>query len=189
MNTYTKYGIALAWAAVAVAYYVRVPEFRETVQTKWHWVKDRVTPGQTAKASTPQPPATELKATPMEKPAPLPAPLPDPVAVVRTPETPPQIATPEPERAPSDFLQELANNRAAWPPTVRLKSTISFPAVMNGKVVGRVNLAKDSVVTLVQISQGKLGLEHHGGGAWVNPEQTDLLDRLPRPVPRLAESR
>lgn len=185
MNTYTKYGIALAWAAVAVAYYVRVPEFRETVNTKWHWVKDRATPGQTAKASAPLPPATELKATPIEEVAPRPAPLPEPVAVVRAPEAPPATPTPEPEHTQRDLLQELTNNRAAWPPTVRLKSTVSFPAVLNGKVVGRLNLAKDSVVTLVKISQGKLGLEHRGGGAWVNPEQTDLLDKLLPPAPQL----
>jgi hypothetical protein len=126
---------------------------------------------------------------PMVEPAPLPPPLPEPVAVVRAPEPPPAKATPQPEPNAVDFLQELAHNRAAWPATVRLKTTVSFPAVLNGKVVGRVNLGKDSVVTLVRISQGKLGLEHRGGGAWVNPEQTDLFDRLPRAVPRLAESR
>ena len=189
MNTYTKYGIALAWAAVAVAYYVRVPEFRETVNTRWHWAKDRVTPAQSAEVSTPQQPAPERKATPMEERAPLPAALPEPVAFVGAPKAPPAMATPEPERTPGELLQDLANNRAAWPATVRLKSTVSFPAVLNGKVVGRVNLGKDSVVTLVKISQGKVGLEHHGGGAWVNPEQTDLFERLPRSVPRLAKSR
>ncbi len=185
MKTYTKYGIALAWAAVAVAYYVRVPEFRESVQAKWPWAKDRVALGQTAKASPPPQPAPEPKVQPMEEPAPLP----EPVAVVRAPAAPLAMTTPEPERTPSDLFQELANNRATWPATVRLKSTVSFPAVLNGKVVGRVNLGKESVVTLVTISQGKLGLENRGGGAWVAPEQTDLLDRLPRSVPRLAESR
>lgn len=179
MNKYTTYGIALTWVMVGAAYYVRVPGIHEAVSSKWHWATTRMSPSKSAKvvAEDLQPQtAQDLKATPVEDPPPT---APEPARLAHITEAPAPPPAPEPVRTAGEIIAELASDRASWPASVRLKSTVSFPAVINGKVVGRVNLGKDSMVSLVAMSQGKLGLEHKGGGAWVNPGQTDLLERLP----------
>ena len=79
-------------------------------------------------------------------------------------------------RAPLEF-QDIAADRSTWPKSVRLKKPTEFPAVSGGKVVGKLRSPAGAEVTLVAIQQGKLGVEFQGGGAWVAPEETDLLER------------
>jgi len=75
-------------------------------------------------------------------------------------------------------LPKLAADRAAWPKTVTLKKAREFPAVVDGKAVGKIQAPSGSETRLVAIESGRLGLEFRGGGAWVPPEETDLSERL-----------
>lgn len=79
-------------------------------------------------------------------------------------------------------LSGLASDPASWPKTVRLRKPREFPAVVNGKAVGKIEAPAGSEARLAAIQAGKLGLEFRGGGAWVAPEETDLAARL-RAVP------
>ena len=75
-------------------------------------------------------------------------------------------------------LTKLAADPASWPKTVKLKKPREFPAVVDGKAVGKIQEPPGSEARLVAIQAGKLGLEFRGGGAWVAPEETDLANRL-----------
>jgi len=94
---------------------------------------------------------------------------------------PSPVATPKPSFVGPDGavdLSRLAGDRAAWPKTVRLKAAREFPAVVNGKKVGTIAAPAGSEASLVAIQAGKLGVEFKGGGAWVDPAETDLPVRL-----------
>jgi hypothetical protein len=94
------------------------------------------------------------------------------------------VATPKPSYVASDGtvdLPRLASDRPAWPKTVRLKSAREFPAVVNGKTVGTIAAPAGTEANLVAIQAGKLGIEFNGGGAWVEPGETDLPARLRDP--------
>lgn len=168
-----KYGLAVAWIAVAVAYYLKVPAVREAVDSRLPWMRkaERV-----AVAPALPAPATQITTAKVSEaePTPIPAPSVAPVTpVARVAEPPPIPATVESAKY-GDDLQALALERDRWPRTVHLNRQVTFPAVIDGKVIGKVQLAPGSVVNLVAISAGKVGLEYRGGGAWVNPDQTDL---------------
>jgi len=75
-------------------------------------------------------------------------------------------------------LTKLAADPASWPKTVKLKKAREFPAVVDGKAVGKIQAPSGSETRLVTIQSGRLGLEFRGGGAWVAPEETDLSERL-----------
>lgn len=98
------------------------------------------------------------------------------------------VRPPAPPPAPSFVgtdgkvdLPKLGADRSAWPRTVVLKRTTEFPAVVDGKVVGKVNVPLGAEAKLVAIQDGRIGLEYQGGGAWVAPADTDLAERLQRP--------
>ena len=180
MNVYWKCGMALAWAGVAAAYYLNVPEFRRAVDSRLPWVREE---SRTWPAAPPQEPQREVAAKP-PTPAPPPtrAPIPKPRVVAEAPRLPEATPTPRPLESGNKF-EELARDRASWPRTVRLKQTVTFPAVVGGRVVGKLHLAAGSMANLVTMSSGKIGLEYRGGGAWVSPEQTDLFEQVqPRGV-------
>src|SRR4030095_11776127 len=75
-------------------------------------------------------------------------------------------------------LPKLAADPASWPKTVKLKKAHEFPAVVDGKAVGKIQAPSGSETRLVAIQSGRLGLEFRGGGAWVAPEETDLSEQL-----------
>jgi len=84
---------------------------------------------------------------------------------------------------------KIAANPAAWPKTVRLKKTTVFPAVMDGKEIGKVNVPAGTEVKLMQMKDDKLGLAYspnglaaNSGGAWVSAQDTDMAERIQRPV-------
>ena len=79
-------------------------------------------------------------------------------------------------------LTRFAADRASWPKTVKLRRAREFPAVVDGKAVGKIEAPAGSEARLVAVQAGKLGLEFRGGGAWVTPEETDLAMRLRGPV-------
>jgi hypothetical protein len=75
-------------------------------------------------------------------------------------------------------LQKLANNPALWPKKITLRKAVTFPAVVNGKVVGDLIAPVGSEANLKAIKDGKIGVEYQGGGAWLNVEDTDLVARV-----------
>jgi hypothetical protein len=75
-------------------------------------------------------------------------------------------------------VPRLAADPSSWPKTVKLKKPREFPAVVNGKAAGKIVAPPGSEAHLVSIQAGKLGLEFHGGGAWVPAEETDIAMRL-----------
>ena len=88
--------------------------------------------------------------------------------------------------APMTF-EKLAADPTAWPRTVRLKKAVQLPAVVNGKEAGKVTVNAGTEVNVARIANGNVGIEYQGGGAWVKPEETDLMERAqPPPAPKPA---
>lgn len=195
-NTKSKrWSIALVLSVVflAAAYYIKVPEFRKFVDSKTplareylgRWVQEPVvkvewkgemdplfakpTPARSASAE-----AQPIRKAPETS-------APQPIAA-RAPDAPvlPVAPSPSPgEMAPD--LQKIAGNRALWPKTVTLTKDATFPAVLNGKIVGSLVAPAGSEVILHSIKDDKVGLEFNGGGAWLPVDQTDLLARAQTP--------
>lgn len=118
-----------------------------------------------AAVSAPAEPAPSEPVTPVEPPAPS-APPPEPeVAEVPAPVT----------KAPPD-MHSLAADRSAWPKKLVLRKATQFPAVVGGKVVGKIIAPAGSEAKVVVIQEAHIGVEYHGGGAWVAPTDTNLLE-------------
>ena len=171
--------LPLAVVVLAAAYYVKVPSVRTAVDAKAPWVADLL--GRfvqepeiklvVVKQEKPAPPPPEVR----EKPKPQPVAPVAPVAVTNVPEKPGPLAAP---LAATVDLQKIASDRSAWPKKVVLTKPASFPAVLNGKVVGSLVAPAGAEATVVSIKDDKVGLEFHGGGEWLPIDQTDLLARV-----------
>jgi hypothetical protein len=83
--------------------------------------------------------------------------------------------TPPPQNDNVDMAQ-LSQTRKEWPQLVSLKKIVEFPAVMDGKVVGKVKAPEGTQVQLVMIQGDKVGLEYQEGGAMVEIADTDLIE-------------
>jgi hypothetical protein len=93
---------------------------------------------------------------------------------------PPAERTPAAPTPPPVFdLQVLERDPAHWPKKVVLKKAVTFPAVVDGKVVGTVIAPIGAEANLKAIKDGKVGLEYEGGGAWLPAGDTDLASRAP----------
>ena len=103
---------------------------------------------------------------------------------------PPDGASPAdtaPAPAPAAMTFEtLAADPTAWPRTVRLKKAVEIPAVVGGKEVGKVTVKAGTEVTLARIKDGKVAVEYQGGGAWLTPDETDVMERARPPAPKPA---
>ena len=143
-------------AGVILVTYWRIPGAREMMDQKMPFLKD------TLARFVPAPEA----ATPDGAPATADgAPAPAPVAMT---------------------FQTLAADPTSWPRTVRLKKAVQIPAVVGGKEVGKVTVNAGTEVKLARIQDGKVGIEYQGGGAWLTPEETDLMERARPPAPKPA---
>ncbi len=98
---------------------------------------------------------------------------------------PPADAAPAPAPAALTF-ETLAADPTAWPRTVRLKKAVEVPAVVDGKEVGKVMLKAGTEVNLARIKDGKVGIEYQRGGKWLQPEDTDIMERAQPPAPKPA---
>ena len=102
------------------------------------------------------------------------------------PATAPDGTPVAPAPAPMTF-EKLAADPTAWPRTVRLKKAVQLPAVVNGKEAGKVTVNAGTEVNVARIANGNVGIEYQGGGAWVKPEETDVMERAqPPPAPKPA---
>jgi hypothetical protein len=60
---------------------------------------------------------------------------------------------------------------------VRLLFSVEFPAVMDGKVVGKLRAPAGVEARVVKISNAQVAVEYHGGGAWLAMDRTDFVER------------
>jgi len=174
-NLFWSLAFVFSLVFLAVAYYITSARVRTVVDAHAPWVKGYLgqyvrESSKTGKATTREnlepavlpPQFVEAAATPAPA---MPAPA--------APAAP--TATPEPEVFD---LDKLAKNPAAWPPKVVINKPTDFPAVVNGRMAGTVHAPAGTEVKLAKISDGKLGVEYQGGGAWLLVEETDLVARV-----------
>ncbi len=174
---------------LAAVYYIKVPAFRNAVDERTTIVngllgrfvqesgtkvivlrgeldpmfaksKEGREPGQVPAVATPAPAITK-----------------GPEAVSPTAPVAPVQASATPAPVAADF-QTIAADRTKWPKKVALTKAVTFPAVLNGKIVGSLVAPAGTEANLVQITGGKLGLEFNGGGASVPVGETDFLRRV-----------
>ncbi len=159
-------GPPVALALLFVAYYVKKPEFREFVDARLPWVKETM-----ARFVAP---ASEESLDRSETPN---IPKPSTGTVENLEGTRSQITPREPRPQPVDIGQ-LHRFPSEWPKTVTIKKPVDFPAVVKGKVVGSLRAPAGAEANLVEIREGKVGLEYRGGGAWLKLDETDVIERV-----------
>jgi hypothetical protein len=159
-------GPPLSLALLFLACYAKLPFARKLIDEKLPWVGQTAV-AQRAIAILHAPPSLPFEQAPSSDTA---------------PQAPPDSEAAPGARAPLEF-GDIAADRSTWPKAVRLKKPTEFPAVSNGKVVGKLRSPAGAEVTLVAIQQGKLGVQFQGGGAWVAPEETDIVDRVRAAAP------
>jgi hypothetical protein len=148
---------------LAAAYYVKIPSARAFIDAHTSlgrdWLGRFVAPPQVIEVPSDKPPAYSG----------------GPGAVI---DPSPKIAPAPISAAPEPFsLQKLAGDPAHWPKKVVLKKAVTFPAVVNGKVIGNLIAPAGAEANLKAIRDGKVGVEYQGGGAWLAIEDTDLVAR------------
>jgi hypothetical protein len=169
-------GPPLSLLLVAFAYYVKVPSFRDSVDRRFPWVKEHLAqfvpeptivlikdpaePGET-KPAQPKPGDASLAASSAGK---------KPAKAASTP-------APEPREEPLTMERFIANP-ALWPKMVKLRRTTEFPAVLNKKRIGTLQVLAGSEVHLVAVKKENLGVEYQGGSIWVPVAETDLTDQV-----------
>jgi hypothetical protein len=159
------FALPVSLLILASAYYIKVPSARQFIDA--HTSLGRQWLGR----FVPEPEVIEIPARkPSKDSAPEIAAYPGPGA---SPE-PSQSAQPQQMDLPT-----LATKPELWPKKIVLKKAITFPAVVNGKVVGNLIAPMGAEANLKIIKDGKLGVEYQGGGAWLAVEDTDLASRVP----------
>ena len=171
---------------LGAVYYIKMPEVRKAVDARTPIVHDflgrfvQEPETQVVVVKAERDPA--LAGTPARVPIATPAPI---VERSTEAEAPPGSSVtpvvPTPPRAVTD-LPTIAADRTKWPKKVVLTKAATFPAVLNGKIVGTLVAPAGAEANVVQITNDKIGLEFNGGGAWVTVDQTDLFARLQRNV-------
>jgi len=154
---------------LAAAYYVTSENVRTGVDARAPWVHGYL--GQFVRDSS-ESKNTTSKQNSAEAPDTAPRFVETNVTPVAS--TPVPAAPPEPEVFD---LNKLAKNPAAWPAKIMINKPTDFPAVVNGRKAGMIHVPAGTEVKLARISDGKLGVEYQGGGAWLLVEETDLVAR------------
>jgi len=152
----------------AVAYY-RFEPVRGAVNAKCPWIKEQLAQHGIQFEETPQT-------------APAAAPAQEAKGTSLTGNTSPVAA--KPPGNPADMVQ-IAADHSLWPKAVRIKQTTVFPAVSQGKEIGKLSVPAGTEVKLISINADKVGVAYspdgtmpNMGGAWLQPEETDLLERV-----------
>ncbi len=168
-------GPPLSLLLLAFAYYVKVPSFRDTVDTHFPWVKEHLAqfvPEPTVvMIKDPAKPVGTDSARPNARDASLATPA------VGADKSKPKPKPPETHEEPLT-MERFAASPALWPKKVKLRKTTGFPAMVNGKLMGKIQAPPGSEATLRQIKDQQLWVEFLGGGAWVPIAETDLLDQV-----------
>lgn len=97
----------------------------------------------------------------------------------------PSVAAPTPVILST--VDQVAANPSSWPKTIRLKKLTVFPAVLSGKEIGKLNVPAGMEVKLIQIVSNRLAVAYspdgkpaNAGSAWVQADDTDLMERVQR---------
>ena len=176
------FGPPIAVILLAMAYYINVPAFRDMVDAWLPFVHQLMAP------LAPQPkvvviddPGPDARRTPFAGRQQPTTPRPEPTTQRVLPQSklpgPGNHVNPSQADQESD-LENLFTDRSCWPKVVTLNRRVEFPAVANGKVIGRLTAPQGAVANLVIVKDGKLGVEYHGGGAWLDVKDTDALARV-----------
>jgi hypothetical protein len=184
------WSIALPLSVVflAAVYYVKMPDVRKAVDARTPVVRNLlgryvqesgvkivILPGEQdpAFAATKLARESALAKTPA---TPVPTmrkasePVPPAVAPMIVPNPAPTTTVPE--------WHQIASDRTKWPKKVTLTKAATFPAVLNGKIVGSLVAPEGAEANLVSMKDDQVGLEFNGGGAWLPADQTDLITRV-----------
>lgn len=187
---------------LAAASYAKIPPFRRTVDAECPWIQQKLAAhgirlqdvSATVSSDTP-PSGVATPASPASARDTAPSPEvsstpPQPARAASTSETAPPATTAQASPVsiaadPATAMNQLASNRAQWPRCVRLKRPTVFKAVLDGKEVGEVSVRAGTEVQLMQIQSGKIGVAYSPdgkkanlGGAWVQADDTDLIERV-----------
>jgi hypothetical protein len=107
------------------------------------------------------------------------------------PSADPQDMVAGPAKAPAQpaepvfDLMALSKTPNLWPKSLVLKNQVTFPVLLNGKVLGFAEVPAGTKVNLAAITDGQLQLEYQGGKQTAPVESTDLVEQVkaaPRPV-------
>jgi hypothetical protein len=79
---------------------------------------------------------------------------------------------------PTQSLVDLRQHRNAWPAQVTLKSPVTLVITSNGKQVGSIGSPEGSTVDLISVDETTLEVGVGAARAAVNPDQTDLWQRV-----------
>ena len=116
----------------------------------------------------PEKPAAEQTAPPTPTPAPAPVPVPEAVA----------IATPTPAPTPPPLdLATVARTPRLWPPQVALQQPVSFPLVLEGRVIGQAQAKVGTLLRLLNVREGQVEIEFQNVRHVIPSASTDLLQR------------
>ncbi len=61
---------------------------------------------------------------------------------------------------------------------MRLNTAVDFPAVVGGKVVGKLRAPAGAETRVMKLANGQVGVEYHGGGTWLDFDRTDFVERV-----------
>ena len=190
-NKLWRLALVVSLLLLAVVAYYRFEPVRAAVDAKCPWIKEQLAQhgiqleetSQTAPAAAP---AKEAKGTSLMGDA-CPAAA-KPGATASTQPTPTQPATTAASANlpsnPADIAQ-IAADRSLWPKAVRIKKATEFPAVNQGKEIGKLSVPAGTEVKLITITADKVGVAYspdgtmpNAGGKWLLAEETDLLERV-----------
>lgn len=88
------------------------------------------------------------------------------------------VTAPTPVASSGINLAALAASRANWPKTLQLTESVSFPAVMDGKIIGAIKAGPGTIVKLVNVDPNYLVIEYQNATQHVPAASTDLSLRL-----------
>ena len=128
------------------------------------------------------PVATDRQSPSVAAATPATAATPAPVAQEPAVETPVAMAVAQVESQPTRpqtlDLAELSRSRAKWPKTILLKKSMEFPAVFNGKVIGKVKTPPGTEARVIAVKADGIQVDYRGGDLIVQVADTDLLQRV-----------
>ena len=166
-------GLLLSLGLLGATLYIKRPDARDFINQRIPWIKGFV--GNIAPPVDVKVVQVATSTTQLPKKNELPAPQPS--------FTSPPAAAPHEEPSAAVVLanpfnlSKVCEDSARWPKNVRLKVPVEFPAVINGKVTGKLIAPAGAEARVVKVINAKVGVEYHGGGAWLDFENTDFVER------------
>ena len=173
-SNFWRLALVVSLIFLAALSYYKYESFRALVDEKCPWIKEQLAKHDIKFENIPTEAAPAEGKTADSKPA---------TATPNTTTTPDAAASPAPVILTT--VAQVAANPSVWPKTLRLKKLTVFPAVLNGKEIGKLNIPAGMEVKLIRIVAERLavsyspgGVAANAGGAWVQAVDTDLMERI-----------